>query len=79
MTTEDLLPPYTAVERGRELRHRSRLLLRRAKRTREQSLVLRNQTVHLRVAQRPHVLVSARGRSALQPVNVYEASLSMGA
>jgi hypothetical protein len=27
MTTEDLLPPYTAAERSRELRHRSSLLL----------------------------------------------------
>jgi hypothetical protein len=79
MTTEDLLPSYTAVERSRELRHRSRLLLQRAKRAREQSLVLRHQTVHLCLGQRPHVLVSTRGRSALQPVNVYEAPLSMGA
>jgi hypothetical protein len=79
MTTEDLLPPYTAAERSREFRHRSRMLLQRAKRARERSMVLRNETIYLCMGQRPHVPISARGRSALQPVNVYEAPLSMGA
>jgi hypothetical protein len=79
MMTEALLPPYTAVERSRELRHRSRLLLHRAKRARERSMVLRNMPVHLCTVRRQQVLVATLGRSALQPVNVYEASLRMGA
>jgi hypothetical protein len=79
MTTDDLLPPYTAAERSRELRNRSSLLLQRAKRACDRSKVLRNIPVHLCMMRRQHVPVSDRGRSALQPVNVYEAPLSMGA
>jgi hypothetical protein len=79
MTPEQLLPPYTAAERSRELPHGSRLLLQRAKRVQERSMVLWKKTLHLHGGQQPHVPVSARGRSALQPVNVYEAPLSMGA
>jgi hypothetical protein len=79
ITPEQLLPPYTAAERSRELRHGSRLLLQRAKRVQERSMVLWKKTLHLHGGQQPHVPVSARGRSALQPVNVYEAPLSMGA
>jgi hypothetical protein len=79
MTTEQLLPPYTAAERSRELPHRSSLLLQRAKRACDRSMVLRNMPVHLCTMRRQHVPGTPWGRSTLQPVNVYEAPLSMGA
>jgi hypothetical protein len=79
MTPEQLLPPYTAAECSRELRHRSSLLLQRTKRARERSMVIRNESVHLRTGRRQHVPVATRRRSALQPVNVYETPLRLGA
>jgi hypothetical protein len=79
MTAEPLLPLYTAAERSRELCHRSSALRHRAQRACAQSKSLRSISVHLCTGPRPHVLVSARKRLALPPLNVYNALLSLGA
>jgi len=79
MTTEPLLPPFTAAERARELCHRSHMLCRRAQRACARSTVLRHTSVHLRTVQRLHGPLAVRRGADLRPVNVYEASLSLGA
>ena len=80
MTTESLLPPFTEAERARELCHRSRMLHQRAQRACARSKILRHTSMqYLRLVQSLHGPLSARMGTALQPVNVYEASLSLGA
>jgi hypothetical protein len=79
MTTEPLLPPFTEAERARELCHRSHMLCQRAKRACARSQVLRHTSMQLRTVQSLHGPLSARMGVDLQPVNIYEASLRLGA
>jgi hypothetical protein len=79
MTTESLLPPFTAAERARELCHCSHMLRQRAKRACARSQILRHTALHLRLGQRLHSPLSGSMGADLRPVNVYEASLSLGA
>ena len=70
MSGEELLPIYTALERSRELGHRSQVLYKRAQRSFEQHRMLQEQT--RRLLDHLCALVSALG--FLSPLSSLERS-----